>query len=94
MTHAPTRPAPAPEPAPPTRPGLIRSVLAFLRNVWRQLTSMRTALILLFLLAVASLPGALLPQWSLNTSKTAQYLAGVAGVGPCFDLLGFFGLCG
>ena len=30
--------------------------------MWRQLTSMRTALILLFLLAVASVPGSLLPQ--------------------------------
>ncbi|ACV77338.1 cytochrome c biogenesis protein ResB [Nakamurella multipartita] len=94
MTHAPTRPAPAPEPAPPTRPGLIRSVLAFLRNVWRQLTSMRTALILLFLLAVASLPGALLPQWSLNTSKTAQYIADHPTIGPWLDRLGFFEVFG
>ena len=29
---------------------------------WRQLTSMRTALILLFLLAVGAIPGSLLPQ--------------------------------
>ncbi|MDV8022736.1 hypothetical protein R4P57_13515 [Rhodococcus sp. IEGM 1330] len=34
---------------------------AVLRNGWRQLTSMRTALVLLFLLAVAAIPGALLP---------------------------------
>jgi cytochrome c biogenesis protein len=94
VTHAPTRSAPAPEPAPPTRPGLIRSVLAFLRNVWRQLTSMRTALILLFLLAVASLPGALLPQWSLNTSKTAQYIADHPTIGPWLDRLGFFEVFG
>ena len=33
---------------------------------------MRVALILLFLLALASLPGALLPQWSLNAAKTAR----------------------
>ncbi|MDQ5855317.1 MAG: cytochrome c biogenesis protein ResB, partial [Actinomycetota bacterium] len=39
---------------------------AVLRNTWRGLTNMRTALVLLFLLALAALPGALLPQYSLN----------------------------
>src|SRR5215472_17434993 len=34
----------------------------WLRWFWRQLTSMRTALILLFLLALASVPGSVLPQ--------------------------------
>ncbi len=43
---------------------------------------MRTALILLFLLALASLPGALLPQWSLNTAKTAQYIVDHPTLGP------------
>ena len=51
---------------------------------------MRTALILLFLLAVASLPGALLPQWSLNSGKTAQYIADHPTLGPWLDRLGFF----
>jgi len=88
-TQAP--PAPAAEPA---RPGPVRGVLAFLRNVWRQLTSMRTALILLFLLAVASLPGALLPQWSLNSAKTAQYIADYPTIGPWLDRLGFFEVFG
>ena len=32
------------------------------RRTWAQLTSMRTALILLFLLALASVPGSLFPQ--------------------------------
>jgi len=64
--------------------------LAFLRNVWRQLTSMRTALLLLFLLALASLPGALLPQWSLNTSKTAQYILDHGAWGRLLNRLGFF----
>ncbi len=53
--------------------------LAFLRNTWRGLTSMRTALILLFLLAVGSLPAALLPQWYLNQTKTAQYITAHPG---------------
>ena len=32
------------------------------RYLWRQLTSMRTALILLLLTALAAIPGSLLPQ--------------------------------
>lgn len=60
------------------------------RIVWRQLTSMRTALILLFLLAIGSLPAALLPQWHLNQTKTAQYLVAHPTIGPVLDRLGFF----
>ncbi|HET8590653.1 MAG TPA: cytochrome c biogenesis protein ResB [Nakamurella sp.] len=72
--------------------GPVRAVTAFARTIWRHLTSMRTALILLFLLALASLPGALLPQWDLNTSKTAQYIADHPTLGPLLDRLGFFGV--
>ncbi len=35
--------------------------VGWLRWAWRQLTSMRTALVLLFLLAVAAIPGSMLP---------------------------------
>src|ERR1700712_2205873 len=79
---------------PPYRQGPIRGALAFLRNIWRQLTSMRTALVLLFLLALASLPGALLPQWSLNTSKTAQYIVDHGSWGELLNHLGFFEVFG
>ncbi len=88
------RPLPSPEPAEPPRPGPVGGALAFLRNVWRQLTSMRTALILLFLLALASLPGALLPQWSLNSSKTQQYIVDHPTIGPWLDRFGFFEVFG
>ena len=37
-----------------------------LLRAWRQLTSMRTALLLLFLLAAAAVPGSLLPQRPVN----------------------------
>ncbi|MGW5055426.1 cytochrome c biogenesis protein ResB [Actinokineospora sp. NPDC004072] len=47
---------------------------AFLRNTWRGLTSMRTALVLLFLLALAALPGALLPQRSLNLRAVNSFI--------------------
>ncbi len=78
----------------PFHQGPIRGALAFLRNIWRQLTSMRTALVLLFLLALASLPGALLPQWSLNTSKTAQYIVDHGSWGVLLNRLGFFQVFG
>lgn len=68
----------------------VSPVVSFLRNTWRGLTSMRTALILLFLLALASLPGALLPQWSLNQSKTMDYIAAHPFWGPWLNRLGFF----
>jgi len=61
-----------------------------LRNTWRGLTSMRTALVLLFLLALAALPGALLPQRSLNAALVDQYYADHPGLAPVLDTLGFF----
>ncbi|WP_031467449.1 cytochrome c biogenesis protein ResB [Sciscionella sediminilitoris] len=64
-------------------------VLSFLRNTWRGLTSMRTALILLFLLALATMPGALLPQHSLNESKTQTYISEHGWWGRLLDATGF-----
>lgn len=40
---------------------------------WRQLTSMRTALILLFLLTLAALPGSLVPQRDVNPLRARQF---------------------
>ncbi|MBK0296739.1 cytochrome c biogenesis protein ResB, partial [Bacillus sp. S34] len=37
-------------------------LVGYLRFFWRQLTSMRTALFLLMLLALAAIPGSLVPQ--------------------------------
>lgn len=64
--------------------------MAWLRNTWRGLTSMRTALVLLFLLALAALPGALLPQRSLNAAKVDQYRAQHQTLGPILERLGAF----
>jgi cytochrome c biogenesis protein len=44
-----------------------------MRWCWRQLTSMRIALILLLLLAVAAIPGSLFPQRSQNPVQVRQY---------------------
>ncbi|WP_199431139.1 cytochrome c biogenesis protein ResB [Qaidamihabitans albus] len=51
---------------------------------------MRTALILLFLLALAAMPGALLPQRNLNAPKTAEYIAEYGWWGRLLDRLQFF----
>jgi cytochrome c biogenesis protein len=60
------------------------------RNTWRWLTSMGTALVLLFLLALGAIPGALLPQRSLNRSKVDEYIAGHPKIGPWLDRLQAF----
>jgi cytochrome c biogenesis protein len=43
------------------------------RFAWRQLTSMRTALILLMMLGLAAIPGSLLPQRPQNPMAVRQY---------------------
>ncbi|MGH3517440.1 MAG: cytochrome c biogenesis protein ResB [Haloechinothrix sp.] len=72
----------------------VRRVIALARNTWRGLTSMRVALILLFLLALAAMPGALLPQRSLNAPKVDQYIAEHGWWGELLDRLQFFGVYG
>ena len=62
----------------------------FFRWMWRQLTSMRTALILLFLLALASIPGSILPQRGTNPVLVDQWIAANPTTGPILDSLGFF----
>ena len=66
------------------------SLFAWARNTWRALTSMGTALVLLFLLALAAVPGALLPQRSLNESKVDEYIGQHPVIGPWLDRLQFF----
>ena len=65
-------------------------VLGRLRAGWRALTSMGTALVLLFLLALGAVPGALLPQRSLNESKVDGYLRENPVLGKVFDRLQLF----
>ncbi|WP_067716614.1 cytochrome c biogenesis protein ResB [Nocardia yamanashiensis] len=80
----------APNPVRPPRQSPLGRVIALLRNTWRGLTSMRTALMLLFLLALAAIPGALLPQRSLNAQKVDQYIADRPTLGPWMDRLELF----
>lgn len=46
---------------------------SLIRYLWRQLTSMRTALILLLLLGVASIPGSIFPQRTQSPLKVREY---------------------
>ncbi len=73
---------------PITQPRL--GLRGWLRWTWRQLTSMRTALFLLLLLAVGAVPGSIWPQRGIDASRTSQYLADHTTVGPWLDRFGFF----
>jgi cytochrome c biogenesis protein len=64
--------------------------MASARAFWRWLTSMRTALILLLLLAIAAIPGSLLPQKSIDAVRVSQYLSDHRTLGPLLNRLGFF----
>ncbi len=68
--------------------------VSLLRQGWRRLISMRTALILLFLLALASVPGSLLPQRPLNPAKVQSYLKTHGAWGRLLDAVGAFDVFG
>lgn len=63
---------------------------AFGRWIWRQITSMRTALVLLFLLALASVPGSVVPQESVDPVKVAEWRERHESLAPLYDRLGLF----
>jgi cytochrome c biogenesis protein len=64
--------------------------VGWLRFMWRQLTSMRTALFLLLLLAIAAVPGSLVPQRSSDPNGVVQYRADHPDLYPIVDgLQGF-----
>jgi cytochrome c biogenesis protein len=62
----------------------------WLRWGWRQLTSMRTALILLFLLAIASVPGSVLPQQGIDPAAVSQYYQSHPALAPVLNRLSLF----
>ena len=76
-------------PAEPAAPPPLDAV-GFARWCWRQLTSMRVALILLFLLAIAAIPGSVLPQRGLDPIRVNEWIEGNPTWGPVLDRLGFF----
>lgn len=66
----------------------------FLRWLWRQLTSMKTALILLFLLAIVSIPGSYFPQRGVNPILVEQWITDYGTLGPILDAAGLFDVFG
>jgi len=68
------------------RLGLVGS----LRFFWRQLTSMRTALLLLLLLAIAAVPGSLVPQVSSDPNGVIQFKAENPGITPVLEFFQVF----
>src|SRR5215472_3876369 len=71
-------------------PGGAFGLADWLKWAWRQLTSMRIALILLFLLALASVPGSMLPQQGSNPSGVLQYYASHPALAPWLSRFGLF----
>ncbi|MER5862405.1 cytochrome c biogenesis protein ResB [Kitasatospora sp. NPDC002040] len=65
-------------------------VLGWLRWTWRQLTSMRVALILLFLLSLAAIPGSLIPQNSQNAFKVQTWKTAHPDITPVYEKLQLF----
>ncbi|WP_017538104.1 cytochrome c biogenesis protein ResB [Nocardiopsis halophila] len=70
-------------------PGAL-SPAGWARWTWRVLTSMRTALILLFLLALGAIPGSMLPQRVVNPDEVAQFSTENPAVAPWLDRLYLF----
>ncbi|GAB3443640.1 cytochrome c biogenesis protein ResB [Streptomonospora sediminis] len=61
------------------------SALGWGRWAWRILTSMRTALILLFLLAVGAIPGSMLPQRGVSVEQVRNYFLDNPDLAPWLD---------
>ncbi len=78
-----TGPASGYEP-PPLRPRELA------RWAWRQLTSMRTALILLFLLALGAIPGSVIPQEAVDSLRASQWREAHPKLTPVYEKLGLF----
>lgn len=64
--------------------------VGLLRWAWTQLTSMRTALILLFALALAAIPGSLVPQRPVSPIRVQDFIEANPTLGPVYDRFGLF----
>ncbi|MDT9699373.1 cytochrome c biogenesis protein ResB [Streptomyces sp. P17] len=65
-------------------------VIGWARWFWRQLTSMRVALLLLLLLALGAIPGSLIPQTGNDERKVANFRDKHEILAPIYDKLGLF----
>ncbi|WP_086830636.1 cytochrome c biogenesis protein ResB, partial [Streptomyces sp. NRRL B-24572] len=65
-------------------------VFGWIRWFWRQLTSMRVALILLFMLSLGAVPGSLIPQNSADELKVQTFKDAHRTLTPLYEKLQFF----
>lgn len=68
----------------------LRECFGWVRWMWRQLTSMRIALILLFLLSMAAIPGSLVPQTNVDELKAQAWKDVHPNATPIYERLGLF----
>lgn len=61
-----------------------------MRWLWAQLTSMRTALVLLFLLALASIPGSMVPQTHISPIRVSDFQAEYPQLNRILEPLGMY----
>ncbi|MER7052085.1 cytochrome c biogenesis protein ResB [Streptomyces sp. NPDC000351] len=78
----------APKEEAPNLPSL--GVIGWARWFWRQLTSMRVALLLLLLLSLGAIPGSLIPQSGVDELKVEEFRENHDILGPLYDNLGLF----
>ncbi|OEV03369.1 cytochrome C biogenesis protein [Streptomyces oceani] len=81
----------------PRKPGtagrvgwFLRELTGWLRWFWRQLTSMRVALMLLFLLSLGSIPGSLIPQTNVDAVKVDEFKQRHDVLAPLYEKLQLF----
>lgn len=68
----------------------MRTAIDLFRWGWNQLTSMRTALFLLFLLAVAAIPGSMIPQRSVSPINVLDFKAAHPDLDRFYEPLGLY----
>lgn len=69
---------------------MYRSAVRKARGFWRWLTSMRTALVLLLVLAIAAVPGSIWPQRMVSREAVDQYYEDHPTLAPILDRLWAF----
>lgn len=78
---------------PARRPGEL-GLRELLRWGWRQVTSMRTALVLLLLLALAAVPGSVIPQQDVDALDATRWKEDHETLTPIYEKLGLFDVYG
>ena len=68
--------------------------IALVRYAWRQLTSMRTALILLMMLGIAAIPGSIIPQRTSNPIAVRDFFASHPALSFWYDRFSLFDVYG